>query len=92
MGKMFRRLLACFALISGLAATGAPVSVAAVEAATQRVVSGETTRQEAEARCKQNEQRVGNDERNGSDRRCKQRKSVTIYVPTVQIGSDVAYE
>ena len=89
---MLRRLLACLALITGLAATGAPVSVAAVEATTQRVVSSETTRQETEARCKRADQRGGNAGRSESERRCKERKSVTIYVPTVQIGSDVAYE
>lgn len=90
---MFRRLLACLALITGLAATGTPAqarmildfgqqvenSAAAVQGVQQPVCPPQAQRSNAQGKAST---RTG----------CPPRKPIIIYIPTVQLGPDRARE
>lgn len=91
--SMLRRLLACLALITGLAAGGAPAhanivdSLASTLELTQR--ADKATKGEA-CTCadRQRQQRL----RGERVTPCKPSESVTIVIPTVMMGVDRAYE
>ncbi len=91
---MLRRLLACLALFSGLAAIGSPVSPAMAEAVAgqvgQSVAAGETRGIE---KCACREGTVsGPESKKCGDSRPAPRRTIRIYIPTVQFGADRAYE
>jgi len=90
---MIRRLLTCLALITGLAAAGAPANAAVMEALSEQVssassaaLSGKSARVECNVQCDA-------DPIKGDPlRACKRSEPVVIYIPTIQFGADRAYE
>lgn len=91
---MLRRLLACFALISGLAAIGSPVSPAMAEAVTGQVGQSVEAREAHGAEkctCHKNTA-AGPEAKKCADSHPAPRRTIRIYIPTVQFGADRAYE
>ncbi len=90
---MLRRLLACLALLTGLAAVGAPAHavVAGVVGPqlemSQRVEDG-TRSEEPTCADRQRHQR----QKGVKVTPCRPSEPVTIYIPTVQFGPDRAFE
>lgn len=90
---MLRRLLACLALITGLAAAGAPAQAGlanVVEAQLQLTQKVEETGKSEEVSCaeRQRQQRLKGERVTP----CRTSEPVTIYIPTVQFGPDRAFE
>lgn len=89
---MLRRLLACLALVTGLAAVGAPAQASFAEALEQLEIASsqsdkaKTPAEECEAR--QQAQR----KRGLKPAPCADERPVTIYLPTVMFGPDRALE
>ncbi len=90
---MLRQVIALFALLSGLAAVGAPVH-AAVGGSVGSVMEQSDTR-EADARTKRapcpakdKKQKL----RDSKPAPCAKPEPVVIYLPTVMFGVDRAYE
>lgn len=91
--KMLRRLLACIALATGLAAVGAPLNAGVVESLSQQVGTskpGPSTGSAEQCECRS--QRGADPSKREPNTKCKPRKPVVIYIPTVQFGADRAYE
>jgi hypothetical protein len=90
---ILRRLLTCLALITGLAAIGAPVNAGVVDtfAAQVRTSKAAPAAPDAErAECPvQCATVVGRREQASN---CRQRRTVVITIPTVQYGPDRALE
>lgn len=91
---MLRRVLTCLALITGLAATGAPANAALIEAWAAQAQSEEERaepgkKQACECRERRSETRQKPCEERDEPR---PRKRTIIYIPTVQFGPDRAYE
>ena len=90
---MVRQILALIALLTGLAAIGAPVH-GAVNSVVDAAVSQSDTRgsdaRDAQEICadKQRKQKLRGDRVTP----CKQQEPVTVYIPTVMFGADRAYE
>ncbi|MGN6501139.1 MAG: hypothetical protein ACTHKM_13470 [Tsuneonella sp.] len=90
---MLARLLACLALITGLAAAGAPAQAAMLQAASQQVASGSQQAQPSKAdTCADGDQRNVQAAARDGQARCGSRKRVIIYLPAVLFGPDRAYE
>ncbi|WFL76850.1 hypothetical protein P7228_12715 [Altererythrobacter arenosus] len=91
---MLRRLLACLALLTGLAAIGSPVSPAMAEALTGQVGQSVVAAQaESGQKCVcDSRTATGPDSEKCADRNPAPRKTIRIYIPTVQFGADRAYE
>ncbi len=90
---MLRRILACLALITGLAAIGTPVEVRATTAASQQVETcsiAATQAQQLPGVVSQ--QREALSGRKVRAEKCPPRRSVLIYIPTIQWGPDRALE
>ena len=90
---MLRQVLALFALLSGLAAVGAPVH-AAVSGNIGAVMEQSSTR-EADARTKKAPCPARDDKQKLRETKpapCAKSSTVIIYVPTVMFGVDRAYE
>ena len=90
---MVRQLLALIALLTGIAALGAPAQTAL--AATVGVAAEQTARSDSDARdtqqaCskKQRDQKL----RGEKPTPCKPQDPVTVYIPSVMFGADRAYE
>ena len=90
---MQTRLLACLALMTGLAAVGAPANAAYAQAlsaqssdSTVEVQTGKNQRCDALARKGKLPAKAA------TAPECKPRKPVVIYIPTVQFGPDRAFE
>ena len=90
---MLRQLLALIALLTGLAAMGAPVH-AAINGGTSSAIEQTDTRpsetREAREACaeKQRKQKL----RGEKVMPCKKQDPVTVYIPSVMFGADRAYE
>lgn len=90
---MLARLLACFALITGLAAIGAPVQAAVGSVASEQASPAAACPQAAKPdRCQCQLDQRGKADRSDSTASCRTRKPVVIYIPTVQLGADRARE
>lgn len=90
---MLARLLACLALITGLAAVGAPAQAAVLQAASQQVASGAQQAQPGKSEsCADADQRAMQGSARDGLTRCGSRKRVIIYLPTVLFGPDRAFE
>lgn len=91
---MLRQLLALIALLTGLAAVGAPVQ-AAVNSAVGVGVEQPSDSRDAETRDAQN---VCADKQRKQKLRgekvtpCKKQEPVTVYIPSVMFGADRAFE
>lgn len=90
---MLRRLLACLALITGLAATGTPAHARMMLDYGQQVEnSASSTQGSAQTPCNLPSQRVNAQGRTVVQPGCPPRKPIVIYIPTVQLGPDRARE
>ena len=86
---MLRRLLTCLAIITGLAAIGAPANAAVVEAISEQVGSASTVQQPGQSAQRKCVAIPDSNPAKGEPvQTCKIRKPVVIYIPTVQIGPD----
>lgn len=91
--SMLRRLLTCLALITGLAAAGAPVHANALD--TMGAAFELTQKAEDSGKCekvtcaeRQRQQR----ERGEKVTPCRSQESVRVVIPTVMFGADRAFE
>ncbi|WP_374405819.1 hypothetical protein [Pelagerythrobacter sp.] len=90
---MLTRLLACLALITGLAAAGTPASAAYAQALSAQVGDSATETQPGKAqRCDAAARKGRVPAKADPARECRPRKPVVIYIPTVQFGPDRAFE
>lgn len=90
---MLRRILACFALITGLAAAGAPLSADTIESLSQQVGTSKPAPANGCVEvCECSPVQAGKVGRKGQTTRCKPGKPLVIYIPTVQFGPDRAFE
>lgn len=90
---MLRRLLACLALLTGLAAVGAPAHAGVIDAVgmtLELAQQAEDTGKTEEPACvtRQRQQRT----RGEKVTPCKPSETVTVFIPTVQFGPDRALE
>ena len=92
-GTMPRRILTCLALITGLAAVGAPLNATVVGSLSEQVgASKPASTSPASEECECRSQRGSDPSKREPNAKCKPRKPVIIYIPTVQFGADRAYE
>jgi hypothetical protein len=90
---MLTRLLACLALITGLAATGAPANAAYAQALSAEVSNGTVEAQTGKTpRCESIARKGKLPPKAATSPECKPRKPIVIYIPTVQFGPDRAFE
>lgn len=90
---MLGRILAAFALITGLAATGTPASARMLTAVSQQVDANNQAQQAAtQVPCPVVGTRNGLNTKVAAQAGCRARKPVIIYLPTVQFGADRAFE
>ncbi|MGX7952305.1 hypothetical protein ACWPM1_07020 [Tsuneonella sp. HG249] len=89
---MLRRILACFALITGLATVGSPAQARMMAVMSQSVVEGSQTQaQSTSTACEIVPPRA--ELRNRATKEpCRPRKPVVIVIPTIQLGPDRARE
>ena len=90
---MLRQLLTFLALLTGLAAIGAPVQAAVAGGAgavLERSDFASSQAAESEKGCEDKKQtQLGNEDKPTP---CGKRKVITVYVPTVMFGADRAFE
>jgi hypothetical protein len=90
---MLRRILACLALITGLAAIGTPAEARMMVDFGQQVENSPTASQGSQqAPCSDLPQRANSRGKPVLQRGCAPRKPIVIYIPTVQLGPDRARE
>lgn len=90
---MLSRFLACLALITGLAAVGAPVNAGAVDTFAAQVGASRSVSATPSAdRTECQSQRGSMSAKRERTVECAPRRSVIIYLPTVQYGPDRALE
>lgn len=91
---MLRRIFACFALITGLAATATtPAQARMMAVMTQAVVEGAQPQQPQQtAPCAVQKQRNGLRGKVAARADCRPPKPVVIVIPTIQFGPDRALE
>ncbi|MCT2558227.1 hypothetical protein N0B51_04470 [Tsuneonella sp. YG55] len=90
---MLRRILACFALITGLTAAGSPAEARIMAVMTQSVVEATQSQQQAPATaCEAIQQRANLRSKGAGPAPCRPRKPVVIIIPTIQFGPDRALE
>ncbi len=90
---MLRRILTCLALITGLAAAGAPLNASVTDALSAQVGTSKPAPSAPSAdECECRSQRGTAPSKREQNPKCKPRKPVIIYIPTVQYGPDRALE
>jgi hypothetical protein len=90
---MLRRILALFALVTGLAAVGTPAQARMMAVMSQSVVEGaQTQAQTTTAACETVAPRAHLRGRTVPQTNCRPRKPVVIVIPTIQLGPDRARE
>ncbi len=90
---MLRRILACLALITGLAAVGSPAEARMMPVLTQSVVEGAQAQPANQPTvCDAPQRRANLRSKVTIPTNCRPRKSVTIVIPTIQLGPDRALE
>lgn len=87
-----RRIFAFLALFSGLLAAGAPANAAVLNEACEQVASADFTQSGKQAECDCRADKRGTPGKKDGNKGCKTRKPIIIYIPTVQMGIDRAYE
>ncbi|GMM93879.1 hypothetical protein [Qipengyuania sp. MTN3-11] len=89
---MLRRLLACLALVTGLAAVGAPAHAQLLDALDQLEISADRNDRDKPAvtPCEQRQQ----EQRQRGERPspCPPERTIRIYIPSVMLGPDRALE
>ena len=93
LGKtMLRRLFACLALLTGLAAAGAPAQATLMGELEQLEISAERGEKDKSV-ASPCEQRRQEQRRNGEKPApCLQERGVRVYIPSVMFGADRAFE
>ncbi|QYU68702.1 hypothetical protein J4558_00690 [Leptolyngbya sp. 15MV] len=90
---MLRRFFACLALLTGLAAVGAPVNAGAVDTFAAQVGASRAAPAAPSAeRAECQAQRGSMSAKRERTVDCPPRRPVIIYLPTVQYGPDRALE
>lgn len=90
---MLRRILAIFAIVTGLAAVGTPAQARMIAVMSQSVVEGaQAPAQTATTACEIAAPRAHLRGRTVPQSNCRPRKPVVIVIPTIQLGSDRARE
>lgn len=90
---MLRRILACLALITGLAAVGTPAQARMMLDIGQQVENSPAVSQGSQQTpCNVLPQRTTPQSKVATRAGCAPRKPVVIYIPTVQLGPDRARE
>jgi hypothetical protein len=91
---MLRRILACLALITGLAAVGTPAQARMMLDYGQQVENSPAVSQGSQQQlpCSVQPQRLGPQGKVVAQPGCAPRKPIVIYIPTVQFGPDRARE
>lgn len=90
---MLTRLLACLALLTGLAASGTPANAAFAQALSAEVSDSAAEAQPGKTqRCATLVRKSRLPAKADPARDCKPRKPIVIYIPTVQFGPDRAFE
>lgn len=87
-----RRFFALLALLSGLAACGAPATAAQISDVCDRITSSETANPADVEACKCREPRRDAAGKVDTAKGCKALRPVVVFIPTIQIGADRAYE
>ena len=88
---MIARLLAFLALLTGLAALGAPAQAfeGSVSVGVEQRADQDDSK-DAQAQCAEKQRKQKS--RTEKLVPCKQQQPVTVYIPTVMFGADRAYE
>lgn len=90
---MLRRLLACLALFTGLAALGAPASPAMADVVAGQIGASVMAEQsEGGQACACASETAPCTERPSRKPLGSVRRTIRVYIPTVQFGADRAYE
>ena len=89
---MLRRLLACLAIATGLAAVSAPAQAALYQGLSAQLEQGEKAGETKRAECECQERQRAQRLRGEKPTPCDTAKPLRIYIPTVQFGADRAYE
>jgi hypothetical protein len=90
---MLRRILTCLALITGLAAVGAPADARmTLDVAQQVEITAGTAQAGQTAPCVVAQQKLTSRAKDAPLGDCKRRKPLVIFIPTVQFGPDRALE
>jgi hypothetical protein len=90
---MLRRLLACLALITGLAAVGTPAEARMMLDFGQQVENSPAVSQGSQpSSCSTNLQRPNAQGKTATPSGCAPRRPIVVYLPTVQLGPDRARE
>ena len=90
---MRRQILTLLALLTGLAAVGVPAQAAMGEMFGPQVQSGsEFEKPDQREECRTRKDAERNPVKRERIKPCPERETVKIYLPTVMIGSDHAYE
>lgn len=90
---ILRRLLACLALLTGLAAIGTPANAAVADALAAQVgVSKTAPSAPTTERCECSSTRGTAPGKREQAPQCRQRRTIVITIPTIQFGPDRALE
>ncbi len=89
---MLRRLLACLALLTGLASIGVPVNAGVVDTFAAQVGVSKPAPSTPSAERIECQAPRGTAGTRRDQPECRQRKPVIIYIPTIQYGPDRALE
>ncbi|MDZ4306968.1 hypothetical protein [Allopontixanthobacter sp.] len=90
---MFRRLLTCLALITGLAAVGAPANAAVFDTLSEQVSGTSADCQQGKVtQCDCVVHPATSPTKDDPIKVCKVRKPIVIFIPTIHFGADRAYE
>jgi len=90
---MLRRILAVFALVTGLTAVGSPAEARMMAVMSQSVVEGaQNQSQTTSTACEIAPARTNLRGRTVPQTNCRPRKPVVIVIPTIQLGPDRARE
>lgn len=87
-----RRFLALLAIVTGLAAVGAPTNAAVVNDICQQVSSGESSSTVQTERCACEAKRARDKRIITAVKGSKHPAPIVVYIPTVQFAADRAYE
>lgn len=87
-----RRFFALLAIVTGLAAVGAPANAAVVNNVCQQVSSGENSSAVQVERCACETKRAHGERKINGIKCSKHPAPVVVYIPTVQFAADRAYE
>jgi len=90
---MLTRLLACLALVTGLAAIGTPANAAVAQTLRTEISGRAVETQPGKAQpCAVVARQRALPATKGDDAACRRYQPITIYIPTVQFGPDRAFE